>query len=219
MKIAPRVKVCCIQSFEEAALAIDYGASALGLVSAMPSGPGVIEESQIREIATSVPPGVATVLLTSSTEPDEIVNQQRRCRVNSIQLCDTQLKGAHARLRSELPGIAIIQVLHIADLRALEEAHRLAGEVDALLLDTGSPDADVKELGGTGRTHDWSVSRKIVDQVEIPVFLAGGLNPENVSRAIREVRPYGIDVCTGLRDEGRLDRGLLHGFMRSVIES
>lgn len=211
-----RVKVCCIASVEEARLAVARGASALGLVSEMPSGPGVIPAERIAEIAAAAPPGVATFLLTSRTDPDEIAEQQRRSGVGVLQLCDEPAPGARAHLRRELPGVKLVQVIHVRDTGSLEEARAAAPEVDALLLDSGRPDLPVKELGGTGRVHDWEVSRAIRDAVDVPVYLAGGLNPENVGRAIAAVRPFGVDLCSGIRLAGRLDAGRLADFMRAV---
>lgn len=212
----PRVKICCIRTVEEAALAICHGAAALGLVSAMPSGPGVIAEETIAEIAASVPPGVATFLLTSKRDADSIIAQQRRCRVNTIQLCDSVEPGCHAKLRNALPGIALVQVIHVTGPESVAEALALAGKVDALLLDSGNQKLAIKELGGTGRTHDWRVSREIVESARVPVYLAGGLTPENVAAAVREVRPFGLDVCNGLRLDGRLDEKKLARFFESM---
>lgn len=200
-----RVKICCIRSVAEAALAVRHGAAALGLVSAMPSGPGVIAEETIAEIAATVPPGVATFLLTSRHDADSIIAQQRRCRVNTLQLCDSVEPGCHAKLRASLPGIALVQVIHVTGPESVDEAGLVAARVDAILLDSGNQKLAVKELGGTGRTHDWRISRQIVESVRVPVFLAGGLTPENVALAIREVRPFGLDVCSGLRTNGNLD--------------
>ena len=214
--LKPRVKICCIRSIAEAQLAIRYGAAAVGLVSAMPSGPGVIAEETIAEIAATVPPGVATFLLASRRDAESIIAQQRRCRVNTLQLCDSVEQGCHAELRAALPGVALVQVIHVMGLESVDEAMSIVGSVDALLLDSGNQKLAVKELGGTGRTHDWSISRKIVESVRIPVFLAGGLNPENVASAIREVRPFGVDVCSGLRTDGHLDEGKVAAFFESV---
>ena len=211
-----RVKVCCIASVEEARLAVARGASALGLVSEMPSGPGVIPAERIAEIAKVAPPGVATFLLTSRTDPDEIAEQQRKSGVGVIQLCDEPAPGARALLRRELPGIKLVQVIHVRDAGSLEEARAAAGEVDALLLDSGRPDLPVKELGGTGRVHDWETSRAIREAVGVPVFLAGGLQPGNVASAIATVRPFGVDLCSGIRVAGNLDETLLSNFMRAV---
>jgi len=208
-----RVKVCCIRSIDEARLAIRLGASAVGLVSEMPSGSGTISESRIAEIAAAVPPPIATVLLTSRTDPQEIIAQQHRCRVNTLQLCDRVPEPAHAELRRALPGVSLMQVIHVMGRESVEDALRVAPQVDALLLDTGNPFAPVKELGGTGRTHDWSLSAEIVRNAPVPIFLAGGLKASNVAEAIRRVCPFGVDLCTGVRTEGLLDEAKLAHFM------
>jgi len=214
--IPPRVKVCCIASEAEAALAIRYGASAIGLVSRMPSGPGPIPDSLIRDIAETVPPGVATFLLTCETTAQPIIAQQRFCRTNTLQLVDEVETGVHEALRDALPGISLVQVIHVRDEDALREAVEVSGKVDAILLDSGQPTLAIKQLGGTGRTHDWAVSRRIRDEVDVPIFLAGGLNPDNVAKAIGQVLPYGVDACSGLRTDGRLDETKLARFMSAV---
>ena len=215
----PRVKVCCIASVVEAWLAIEHGASAVGLVSAMPSGPGPIPEELIAQIAGTIPPGVSSFLLTCQEDVDAIVDQQRRTRVNTIQVCDRLPPGSYARLREELPGVSLVQVVHVNGPEAVEEAIAIAPEVDAILLDSGNQSLPIKELGGTGRTHDWRLSRAIRESVAVPLYLAGGLKPENVAAAIREVRPFGVDVCSGLRTEGRLDPQKLTAFFQEIAKA
>jgi phosphoribosylanthranilate isomerase len=212
----PRVKICCISSVVEARLAVRHGASALGLVSAMPSGPGVVGEELITEIAATVPPPVATFLLTSKTSVPEVVAQQRRCRTNTIQICDRLERGSHRDLRKELPGIALVQVIHVTGPESVREAVETAPHVDALLLDSGNQSLAVKELGGTGRVHDWRLSREIVRESPVPVFLAGGLRAHNVTEAIREVQPFGLDLCSSVRTEGKLDETKLAAFFAAV---
>jgi phosphoribosylanthranilate isomerase len=201
----PRVKICCIADRNEAMLAIEHGAAALGLVSAMPSGPGVISEEQIAEIAAAVPPPIATFLLTSRQDGESIIAQQRRCGTNTVQLVDRLVQGTYQELRRALPGISLVQVVHVTGPESVEEAITVAPHVDAILLDSGNPKAATKELGGTGRRHDWALSREIRERVGIPLFLAGGLNPGNVRQAITEVGPFGLDICTGVRSAGKLD--------------
>jgi phosphoribosylanthranilate isomerase len=213
---SPRVKICCIASLEEARTAIRHGASALGLVSAMPSGAGPIPEELIAQIAARVPPPVATFLLTSRQDAASIIEQQRRTRVNTIQICD-HLPGADLdELRRSLPGIRLVQVIHVQGPQALQEATAVARFVDAILLDSGRPKAEVKELGGTGRVHDWTISRQIREAIEIPLFLAGGLKAENVREAIEQVSPFALDVCTGVRTDGKLDEAKLAAFFHEV---
>jgi len=212
----PRVKVCCIASVAEAWLAIENGASAIGLVSAMPSGPGPIEEDLITEIAKVVPPGVASFLLTCKQDVESIIDQQRRLRVNTIQICDRLVDGSYDELRSALPGVSLVQVIHVTGPESVYEAQTIAPHVNAILLDSGNQSLRIKELGGTGRVHDWNLSRKIRETIDIPLFLAGGLTPENVAEAIRTVEPFGVDVCSGLRTEGRLDPVKLNAFFDEV---
>jgi len=211
-----RVKVCCIRDLGEARTALELGASALGLVSAMPSGPGPIDEATITDIASAVPSGTDTFLLTAERAADAIVGQGRRTGVRTIQLVDRVEPDVHDELRSRLPGVALVQVVHVRGSAALEEAAGVAERVDAVLLDSGDPTVDVKRLGGTGRTHDWSVSREIVAAVDRPVWLAGGLNAGNVQEAIETVRPYGVDLCSGVRTRGALDADRLAHFMDAV---
>ena len=212
----PRVKICCISSIAEAELAIRYGASALGLVSAMPSGPGVIEEGLIAEIAARVPPPIATFLLTSKQDVDSIIEQQRRLRANTIQIVDRLEQGSYGDLRAALPGISLVQVIHVTGEEVVDEALAVAPHVDAILLDSGNQKLSVKELGGTGRTHDWRLSRKIRETVGVPIFLAGGLKPENVAEAIQAVEPFGLDLCSGVRTDGKLDETKLARFFDCV---
>ena len=215
--LKPRVKVCCIASIHEARMAIEHGASAVGLVSAMPSGPGPIPEELIAEIAATIPPGVSSFLLTCQQNVDALIDQQRRLRVNTLQICDRLAPRSYERLREALPGVSLVQVVHVTGPESVEEAIAIAPEVDAVLLDSGNQSLPIKELGGTGRTHDWSLSRAIRDAIEVPLFLAGGLKPENVAAAIREVQPFGIDVCSGLRTEGKLDPQKLAAFFRAAL--
>ena len=212
----PRVKICCIASIAEAWMAIEAGASAIGLVSAMPSGPGPIPEELIAEIAATVPPGISSFLLTCLQDSDAIMDQQRRLRVNTIQICDRLTRGSYRELREALPGISLVQVVHVTGPEAVEETAAVAPHVDAVLLDSGNQSLAVKELGGTGRTHDWNLSRRIREAIDVPLFLAGGLNPSNVAAAIREVQPFGIDVCSGLRTNGTLDAVKLRAFFTQI---
>jgi len=210
------VKICCIASIEEANLAIKYGASAIGLVSEMPSGPGVISERAIKEIAKQIPESISTFLLTSKQNVDEIVEQYYRCGTNTIQLCDRIINGSYLQLKNALPNIRIVQVIHVVENKSIEEAIEISKFVDAILLDSGNQKLVTKELGGTGRVHDWNISRKIVESVKIPVYLAGGLNPQNVDEAILQVKPYGVDVCSGVRTNAKLDEEKLKSFFDRV---
>jgi len=214
-----RLKVCCIASLDEARLAIDLGADALGLVSAMPSGPGVISEERIAQIAAAVPAHIGTFLLTSLTEAEAIVAQLERLGTNHVQLVDRVEPSVHAHIRRALPAVRIVQVVHVSGPESIDEARALAPEVDLILLDSGNPNLPVKELGGTGRAHDWSLSRRIVESCGRPVFLAGGIRPHNVAEALSSVRPHGIDLCSGVRSDGALDATKLRALRAAMRAS
>ncbi len=213
-----RIKICCISSVEEAMMAIRHGASALGLVSEMPSGPGVISDGLIAEIASKVSPSVATFLLTSKQNADEIIFQHSKTNTNTLQLVDYLTPNELTKLKQKLPAIKLVQVIHVIDESSIDEAKNVQHFVDALLLDSGNPKLEVKELGGTGRTHNWDISKRIVEIIKIPVFLAGGLDIENVDKAIKTVHPFGLDICSGVRLNGFLDEAKLSSFLRKVQE-
>jgi len=211
-----RIKICCIRNIREAETAIRFGASAIGLVAAMPSGPGPIPDELIRQIAAATPPPVATFLLTSRTSVREIIDHHRLTHTNTIQIVDALSEGTYEELKAALPGVKIVQAVHVISEASVEEAVRISRSVDALLLDSGNPNLRVKELGGTGRVHDWQLSRKIREQVSCPVFLAGGLKPENVREAIESVEPFAVDVCSRVRTNGLLDGEKLEKFISEV---
>ena len=211
-----RVKICCISSIDEANTAIALGVHAIGLVGNMPSGPGVIPDELIKTIAASVPEGINTFMLTSETSTKKIVEHHNRTLTNTIQIVDELKEGTYSEIRSSLPSIKLVQVIHVIDDKSVDEAVRISEFVDALLLDSGNPSLKVKELGGTGRVHNWSLSRKIVEQCNAPVYLAGGLKAENVQKAIEEVQPYGVDLCSGVRTNGKLDKKKLIMFLSKV---
>ncbi len=212
-----RVKICCIRSVEEAEMAVRYGASALGFVSAMPSGAGIIADERIAEIVPRVPPPIASFLLTCRTDAEEVVEQVRRCGANTVQLVDRLERGSPRDIRTALPGVRVVQVVHVLDEASVDEALAAAEEADALLLDSGNPNLATKELGGTGRVHDWGLSRRIREASPVPVFLAGGLKPENVAAAVEAVEPFAVDVCSGLRIGGvHLDEAKLAAFFEAL---
>jgi len=212
----PIIKICCISNIEEANLAIKMGASALGLVSEMPSGPGVISMEDIKLIAASVPPPIATFLLTSKQSVADIIEQHKYCRTNTIQICDNLKLGTHKDLKNALPGIAIVQVIHVTGEESILEAMTIQNDVDAILLDSGNQSKQIKELGGTGRTHNWEISNKMRKILDIPIFLAGGINPENITQAINQVHPFGIDLCSGVRTDGKLDEVKLRNLFNKL---
>ena len=212
-----RIKICCINSTDEANLAIELGADAIGLVARMPSGPGPIADDLIRQIALSAPPLVGTFLLTCETSAAGIIEHHRRTMTSTIQIVDLLNEGTYSQIRMALPGVKLVQVIHVIDNGSVDLAVKLSEDVDALLLDSGNPNLAVKELGGTGRVHNWSLSREIRVKAKCPVILAGGLKPENVGKAIEEVQPFAVDVCSGVRTNGMLDREKLRNFIGNVL--
>lgn len=211
-----RVKICCIASREEAAAAVAAGADVAGLVGAMPSGPGPIDEGTAADIAGALPPAVSSFLLTSETTADGIAAHVARVRPTAVQIVDHVDPAEVERLAGLAPGVRRVQVIHVEGEDALALAKAYARFVHAFLLDSGRPSLATKELGGTGRVHDWEVSRRFVAASERPVFLAGGLTADNVGRAIATVRPFGVDVCTGVRTNGDLDPERLGHFVKAV---
>lgn len=209
-----RVKVCCIASVSEAETAAAAGADAIRLVGAMPSGPGPIEDRVIAEVARWAPPALSTFLLTSETTAAGIADHVRRTGVSVVQVVSHIPVEEAAELAARLPTAKRVQVIHVEGEDALELMAGYAPHVHGFLLDSGRPSA--AELGGTGRVHDWSVSAEFVQRSPRPVFLAGGLSAANAAEAVRTVRPYGLDVCSGLRTDGALDRDKLDAFMAAV---
>ncbi len=215
----PRVKICCISTVDEARLAVQYGAAALGLVGHMPSGPGVIGDELINQIARTVPPPVATFLLTSETKPQDIIAHYNKVFTTTIQIVDELEQREYELLRKQLPNVKMVQVIHVIDDNSVQEAIEISQYVDAILLDSGNPNLSVKELGGTGRTHNWELSREIRKRIHIPLFLAGGLNKDNVRQAIDYVEPFGLDLCSSVRTNGQLDEKKLDAFFGNVVKN
>ena len=211
-----KVKICCISSIDEALIAIGAGADAIGLVGAMPSGPGVIDDLLIAEIAKKIQPPIASFLLTREQSSDNIIAHVKRVGTSTVQIVDELNQGSYQLIKDALPWVKIVQVMHVTDEESIQLAKEISGFVDAILLDSGKPNSEVKILGGTGQVHNWEISREIVRSVSIPVFLAGGLNTGNVKQAINTVKPYGVDLCSGVRTNGKLDYEKLKFFMEAV---
>lgn len=215
----PKVKICCISSIDEAMLAIECGADVLGFVSEMPSGPGVIDDGLINEINKSVPAGISTFLLTSETSAEAIIAQHKKVNTTSIQIVDKLEQGSYEEIRTTLPGIEIVQVVHVNGKESIEEAIHVSKFVDYILLDSGNAKLQVKELGGTGRTHNWEISKEIRKAVNKPIFLAGGLKSTNIQKAVNQVQPYGVDLCSSVRTDDKLDALKLKEFFKSINQN
>ncbi len=200
-------------------MAIEEGADALGLVAQMPSGPGTISDTEIASITAVVPPPISTFMLTSQTTAEGISKHIEATRPSTVQIVSHITQKESSKLAALQPTIQRIQVIHVEGEQALDLIPKYAPHVHAFLLDSGRPSAEIPELGGTGRTHDWSISRVFVKESPLPVFLAGGLRPENVQNAVSEVRPFGLDLCSGVRTNGRLDRQKLQKFMTAAMSA
>jgi phosphoribosylanthranilate isomerase len=214
-----RVKICCMASPSEVRAAAVAGADCIGAVGPMPSGPGPLDDETARAVIAAAPPGVTPFLLSQETGIEGLVRHARATRATVVQLVRHVDPRLHFDIREALPGVKIVQVIHVENETALELARGYALTADALLLDSGNPathsvsgGGDGEELGGTGRTHDWALSRRIVSLVEKPVYLAGGLIQANVADAIAAVRPFGVDLCSGVRTLGKLDTKKLTSF-------
>ncbi len=211
-----KVKICCISSTDEAKLAIQYGAAALGLVGKMPSGPGIIDDELIHSIAKTVPPPISTFLLTSETRAEDIIAHYKKTHTSTIQIVDALSNRQYDIIRKELPNVKLVQVIHVINEQSVDEAIEISTHVDAILLDSGNPNLATKELGGTGRVHNWDLSKRIKESIDIPIFLAGGINKDNVRAAIDHVQPFGIDLCSSVRTNGKLDEKKLESFFNAV---
>lgn len=214
----PHIKICCISSLEEAKLAMSAGATALGLVGHMPSGPGVISDELIKDIAKEIPKEIDTFLLTSETSASKIIAHHKKVNTTTIQIVDEIKEGSIEDIRKALPNVQLVQVLHVLDSKSVDDAVQVSTHVDAILLDSGNPNLSTKELGGTGRVHNWEISKEIVNAVNVPVYLAGGIGPHNAKQALGTVRPFGLDLCSSVRTNGSLDPKKLNTFFKEVTE-
>jgi len=212
-----KVKICCISSIEEASLAIAHGAAAIGLVGRMPSGPGIITDELIHSIAKTVPPPIDSFLLTSETTAEAIIEHHNKVNTTTIQMVDALTDRQYHKIREAIPHVKLVQVIHVLDEKAVQEAIEISEWVDAILLDSGNPNLSTKVLGGTGKIHNWDLSKKIRENISIPTYLAGGINKDNIRMAIDHVQPYGIDLCSSVRTNGQLDERKLEELFKALL--
>jgi phosphoribosylanthranilate isomerase len=212
-----KVKICCISSIEEAALAIGYGAAAIGLVGRMPSGPGIITDELIHSIAKTVPPPIDSFLLTSETTAEKVIEHHKKVNTTTIQIVDALTDRQYHKIREAIPHVKLVQVIHVLDENSIQEAIEISEFVDAILLDSGNPNLSTKVLGGTGKIHNWDLSKKIRENIRIPTYLAGGINKDNIRKAIDHVQPYGIDLCSSVRTNGQLDELKLEELFKALL--
>lgn len=211
-----RVKVSCLRSAEEARQVVSFGVAAIGVASGLPTPTQDLTDEQIAGIAGAVGDETGTFLLTALVDPDEIVEKIGRCGVNTVQLWDRLPLGAYRRIRRALPDVSIAQSIHVVDETAIDHAREMSAVADALVLTSSNPEPPFRWTDPHGRTHDWEISRRIVESVHVPVILSGGLTERNVADAIRRVRPYGVEVCSGVRAGGALDTSRLVRFLESL---
>ncbi len=209
-----RIKICCICSATEVAVALAGGADLLGFVAPPLGGMGVISDHRIAELIPLVPPGVTPILLTGHTELGDLVAQVEQTRPGAIQLVKATTPATRAALRGRFPCLRILQVVHVHGEDAIDVAIAAQESSDGVLLDSSNPDKG--QLGATGTTHDWSISRRVVEACRLPVYLAGGLNPGNIAQAIATVQPAGVDLCTGVRTDGQLDPERVAAFVAAA---
>ena len=212
-----KVKICCISSIEEASLAIAHGAAAIGLVGKMPSGPGIITDELIHSIAKTVLPPIDSFLLTSETTAEAIIEHHKKVNTTTIQMVDALTDRQYHKIREAIPHVKLVQVIHVLDEKAVQEAIEISEWVDAILLDSGNPNLSTKVLGGTGKIHNWDLSKKIRENISIPTYLAGGINKDNIRKAIDHVQPYGIDLCSSVRTNGQLDERKLEELFKALL--
>lgn len=210
-----RIKICGITTREDAHLALHHGADALGFLVGLeyPSDDECSRETAAAIIAT-LPPMVSTVLVTHLIDPDAVIDAARVLRCSTVQLHGEFPPPEIPALRRALPHLKITRVVHVEDQSSVRAAAEIARWADALHLDTRTS----TRLGGTGLVHDWEISGRIARDVAVPVILAGGLTPANVRQAIEIVRPYAVDVNTGvdLDNSPRKSPDRLRAFVESV---
>lgn len=189
------VKICGIRSIGDALAAAAAGADILGFHVELIGARTPLESENAGKIIAKLPAGVSSVMVTSITETDELIKLARATGATILQLYGDATPETILEVKKALP-VQIWKVLNLSDEGSIAEAKKYEGSADAIALDTLNKQTGV--LGGTGKTHDWNISRKIVESISIPVILAGGLNPENVAEAIKIVQPYGVDVNSGV---------------------
>jgi phosphoribosylanthranilate isomerase len=208
-----RVQIAGVSSLEEALAAEQAGADALGFTVRLPNGlHDDLTEAKARSIIAALPPFIASVAITYVETPREAVDLCRYLGVAALQLHGPFPTQELPLIRAALPHLKLIRAVHVTGPGALAQARALERRVDALILDTYDPTTG--RHGATGQTHDWSISRQIVDHIRTPVILAGGLTPDNVAEAIRIVQPWAVDVHTGIeRADGTRDFSAIGAFV------
>ncbi|MCO4771258.1 MAG: phosphoribosylanthranilate isomerase [Deltaproteobacteria bacterium] len=212
----PRIKICCISSEQEVAIAVAGGADLLGFVAPPLGGLGVIPVERIAELISLVPPGCVAVLLTGLTGFEDIANQVRLARPDGVQLVRSTTPETRRALREAFPGLRLLQVVHVHGEDAIDDALAAQEHSHGLVLDSAVLGGPTEQLGATGTTHDWSISARVVAAVDVPVYLAGGLSAANAAQARRVVGSFGLDLCSSVRTQGRLDQDKVSAFVAAA---
>lgn len=213
---AVRVQIAGISTLADALAVERAGAEAIGFTLGLPTGPhNGLDERGARAIIASLPPLVVPVLITYLDTAAAVVPLCRYLGVSTVQLHAGAPPSEIAAMRAALPGLKVILAVNVTGATSLDDAMRVWDDADALILDSYDPVTG--RHGATGRTHDWGISRRIVEASPVPVILAGGLAPENVGEAIRAVRPWAVDVHTGVeRPDGSTDPARVRAFVAAV---
>ena len=212
-----KVKICGITNREDALAAIAFGADAVGFLVGQvhPTKSVFISAEAAGQIVAGIPPLCSTVLVTHLARPAEVLRAATAARVTTIQLHGDTDPGEANGIRMQLPNVKLYKAVHVLGETAIGEAQKLVGKVDGIILDTAIQETG--QVGGTGQPHDWRVSRIIVQSIELPIILAGGLTPDNVREAIRLVQPYAVDVNSGVsHPDGTKDRRRLKRFIEEA---
>ncbi len=196
--MSPVIKVCGIQNINEANGAIEAGANTIGMLTGVPEYvEDKISPETAKKIVVSLPRGIRTVMVTHLLEVSKIVEIAEYTGISALQIHNDLSTEGMKSLREYVPNLELIKTIHVLDESAIEDAKVYESFSDIILLDTKAGE----RIGGTGKTHDWNISKRIVEEVGIPVILAGGLNPRNINEAISKVKPAGIDANSGLENK------------------
>lgn len=208
-----RVKICGTATFADLDCAVAAGADAIGFLMGIThvTQDAVTPETAAAMVAT-LPPFIVPVAVTHLTKPSDLIRIVELSRCTTLQIQDMVTPDDIAEVREALPYLRIMKAVHVMDESAIATAKYFSDTADAILLDTRTAD----RIGGTGITHDWNISAKIVKECSCPVILAGGLTPENVTEAIIRVRPYAVDVHTGVKKNGVRDAERTRAFVANA---
>ncbi len=209
-----KVKICGITSNEDLVTAIEAGADAVGFVVNVSSSPRNLTIEKAERLMRNTPVFVKNVVVTVPKRLGELVEIYERLRPDILQIHGHNLSDSV--IREKLANTRLIRAIQVKSVHAVDEAVKTANTFDAVLLDTFVPD----KFGGTGEVHDWELSKHIRLKVHPkPLILAGGLNPENVQDAVRVVKPYAVDVSSGVESQpGIKDSKKVFEFIKNAKE-